>query len=191
MVLPGPEQRLFPGFFQQGRNPGRPAVIQGGDILVKGINPGGGQHRNERKRDHEQSGRLHEGLCEENAPPATGRPARRRFGGGVRPQPPRENDLPEFHPKKQRRHAQRGVSQMLLGKRAAAHVGPKIKQSQHKRNRAQIIYRQGGGRRGAQPVGGLFDEIEAAPALLPALFHKLKVQSSRFKVITDGRNFEP
>ena len=80
---------------------------------------------------------------------------------------------------------------MLSGKRAAAHVRPKIKQSQHKRNRAQIINRQGGGRRGAQPVSGFFDQIEGHPALLPARFHKFKVPSSKFQAITAGHDFEP
>src|SRR5579859_8118799 len=60
---------------------------------------------------------------------------------------------------------------MLPGKWTAAHVRPEIKQPQHKRNRPDIINRQRCDRRRAQPVGGFFDEIEGAFALLSPFFH--------------------
>ena len=69
----------------------------------------------------------------------------------------------------------------------------KNKQAEHERNRAEIINRQRGDRRGAQQMRGLFDQIESAFALLPPawisfLIHPMHLPERSF--VERCRNFQ-
>ena len=59
-----------------------------------------------------------------------------------------------------------GFSEMLIGKRAAAHVGPEVEKPQDKRNRSKVVscQRRGGG--ATQQMRRFVDEIESAFAWL-------------------------
>jgi len=112
-------------------------------------------------------------LGDQDAPGLANAQGRRGFAGEGGAEVPDKDRLPELHPEEQRCDAKRRTRQVLVGKGAAAHVGPEKQHAQHKGKCADVITGQGGGRGGAQLVDGLFDQLEGRETVLAAVsgFH--------------------
>src|SRR5262249_53565938 len=109
------------------------AVIEGGQVLVEGINPREWKRQHERDWQQEKAAGLNRGLRNQNAAEATNTPGRWEFASHQRPELKGEHALAGFHPNKKESQSQGSSRQMLTGSRTAAHIGPKIKQGEDER----------------------------------------------------------